>query len=75
MITAEALGRYRGPYMLTATRRVSGKQRHESCTLAKSVSRDEVIELAESSLRDPRDTIEAVYVWAGIEAYCIGWMR
>jgi len=72
MISSELIARHRGPFQLVGKRR--GLKGYESCKLADSVSRDEVISLAETFLTDPRDTLTAVYVWAGIEPYCIGWM-
>ena len=72
VVTPELLSRHRGPFVLVGKRRVS--KGHVSCILAKNAVREEVIELAESFLTDPRDTIEAVYLWAGVEPYCIGWV-
>jgi len=69
----ECVSRHRGPFTLMG-RRVKAKG-HESCILAKDVARDEVVELAESFLTDPRDTIACVYIWAGVEPSCIGWMK
>jgi hypothetical protein len=73
-LTAEALSRHRGPFMLTGCRTVGKTKPHpESCLLAKDLERADVLDLAQSFLTDPRDTITAVFVWARSgDPYCVG---
>lgn len=68
MTTWEPLRRHRGPFKLQVVRpRPITKTLRAGCTvttLQGTVTKDDVTDEAHSLLTDPRDTIEAVYVWS-----------
>lgn len=81
MITEELLTRHRGPFTLVAFRpknvtRFGRKEViEEKEIVGQGVGRDEVFELIESFLTDPRDSITSIHVWSERDNQFLGGMR
>jgi hypothetical protein len=81
MVSETSLRRHRGPFVLKGWRpptkagKPTASKLPEAVILAKAVQREEVLELCESFLTDPRDTLTEVEVWSEREDQFVGTMK
>lgn len=81
MISETSLARHRGPFTLNAFRvkqAIRFGQKREVLTketVARNVAKDEVMELIDLFLTDPRDDIRYVEVWSEREEQFVGLKR
>jgi hypothetical protein len=81
VITEALLSRHRGPFILVAfrpkkvTRFGRPEMTEEKEVIATGVSKEDVLELADSFLSDPRDSIVAIHVWSERENQFLGGVR
>lgn len=68
--------RHRGPYSLAVLRTApKAKGGVRSAVEARGVATEDVEEMAEMLLTDPRDSIETVFVWSEREEQFVTWFK
>lgn len=64
-VAHDVFARHRGPYTLQGERREGKKQKLKSFILARNVEPDDVYDLSQAFMSDPRDTIQpSVAIWS-----------